>query len=237
MTLQSQLTTAFTAVGTEVKSVRALTGALSGLSTTSKTNVVSAINELFTAIGSAGAAIDDTTPGALTTYSSNKSVALLALKAPLASPTFTGTVAGVTKTHVGLANVDNTADSAKPVSTAQAAAILALISDASSTSSTTTTYSANKINTAVAAAVAALVASAPSALDTLDELAAALGDDAAFATTVSTALGNRVRWDATQTLTAPESLQARTNINAAGLTTDLGDPTADFAATFAAALV
>jgi len=36
-----------------------------------------------------------------------------------ASPTFTGTVAGVTKTHVGLSNVDNTADSAKPVSTAQ----------------------------------------------------------------------------------------------------------------------
>lgn len=46
----------------------------------------------------------------------------LDLKAPLANPTFTGTVAGVTKTHVGLANVDNTADSAKPVSTAQAAA-------------------------------------------------------------------------------------------------------------------
>src|SRR5690606_17022293 len=42
--------------------------------------------------------------------------------APLASPTFTGTVSGVTKTHVGLANVDNTSDANKPVSTAQAAA-------------------------------------------------------------------------------------------------------------------
>jgi len=55
--------------------------------------------------------------------------ASLALKAPLASPTFTGTatfsgtVAGITKTTVGLANVDNTTDALKPVSTAQGAAI------------------------------------------------------------------------------------------------------------------
>jgi hypothetical protein len=41
-----------------------------------------------------------------------------ALKAPLASPTFTGTVSGITKTMVGLANVDNTSDANKPVSTA-----------------------------------------------------------------------------------------------------------------------
>lgn len=44
-------------------------------------------------------------------------------KAPLASPTFTGTVAGITKAMVGLGNVDNTADSAKPVSTAQQTAL------------------------------------------------------------------------------------------------------------------
>lgn len=47
----------------------------------------------------------------------------LAAKAPLASPAFTGTPTGITKAHVGLANVDNTADASKPVSTAQAAAI------------------------------------------------------------------------------------------------------------------
>lgn len=44
-------------------------------------------------------------------------------KAPIASPTFTGTVSGVTKSMVGLGNVDNTADTAKPVSTAQQAAL------------------------------------------------------------------------------------------------------------------
>jgi hypothetical protein len=40
------------------------------------------------------------------------------LKAPLDSPTFTGTVSGITKGMVGLPNVDNTSDVNKPVSTA-----------------------------------------------------------------------------------------------------------------------
>lgn len=43
----------------------------------------------------------------------------------------------------------------------------------------------SEIQTLIDAAVAALVASAPGALDTLDELAAALGDDANFAATVT----------------------------------------------------
>lgn len=44
-------------------------------------------------------------------------------KAPLANPTFTGTVSGVTKAMVGLGNVDNTADADKPVSTAAQTAL------------------------------------------------------------------------------------------------------------------
>lgn len=47
----------------------------------------------------------------------------LAAKAPLASPTFTGTVSGVTKAMVGLGNVDNTTDAAKPISTATQTAL------------------------------------------------------------------------------------------------------------------
>ena len=39
-------------------------------------------------------------------------------KADIASPTFTGTVGGITKAMVGLSNVDNTTDAGKPVSTA-----------------------------------------------------------------------------------------------------------------------
>jgi hypothetical protein len=44
-------------------------------------------------------------------------------KAPIASPTFTGTVAGITKSMVGLGNVDNTTDANKPVSTATQTAL------------------------------------------------------------------------------------------------------------------
>lgn len=47
----------------------------------------------------------------------------LALKAPIANPTFTGTVSGVTKSMVGLSNVDNTTDTNKPVSIAQQTAL------------------------------------------------------------------------------------------------------------------
>ena len=98
----------------------------------------------------------------------------LGLKAPLASPTFTGTVSGITKSMVDLGSVDNTADTAKPVSTAQATAIATAKSEAIADAT---------------AQVNAVIASAPAALNTLDELAAALGDDANFATSVTTSLG------------------------------------------------
>jgi hypothetical protein len=47
----------------------------------------------------------------------------LNLKANLASPTFTGTVAGITKSMVGLSNVDNTSDINKPISSATQTAL------------------------------------------------------------------------------------------------------------------
>lgn len=55
----------------------------------------------------------------------------LAAKAPLVSPAFTGTatfagpVTGLTKATVGLANLDNTSDASKPLSTATSAALAA----------------------------------------------------------------------------------------------------------------
>lgn len=48
-----------------------------------------------------------------------------------------------------------------------------------------------QVDATVAAAVASLVASSPSALDTLDELAAAMGDDANFAATLTTSLSSK----------------------------------------------
>ena len=47
----------------------------------------------------------------------------LALKANLASPTFTGTVGGITKSMIGLANADDTTDLSKPVSAATQTAL------------------------------------------------------------------------------------------------------------------
>jgi hypothetical protein len=47
----------------------------------------------------------------------------IALKAPLADPTFTGTVSGITKTMVGLGSVDNTTDLDKPISNATQTAL------------------------------------------------------------------------------------------------------------------
>lgn len=64
---------------------------------------------------------------------------LLSAKAPLASPTFTGTVSGITATMVGLGSVNNTADTAKPVSTAQQTALDLKANLASPTFTGTTT--------------------------------------------------------------------------------------------------
>jgi len=65
----------------------------------------------------------------------------LDLKAPLASPTFTGTVSGITKTMVGLGNVDNTSDLNKPVSTATQTAIQAQLVDSTLIGGVTTSSS------------------------------------------------------------------------------------------------
>lgn len=54
---------------------------------------------------------------------SAKQQAALDLKAPLASPTFTGTVSGISQSMVGLGNVDNTSDANKPISTATQTAL------------------------------------------------------------------------------------------------------------------
>jgi len=86
-------------------------------------------------------------------------------------------VTAITKTSLGLANVDNTADASKPVSTAQASAIATAKSEAIADAT-------SQVN--------ALLAGAPAALNTLDELAAALGDDANFASSVTTSLGLKV---------------------------------------------
>lgn len=161
MSLQDQIVSLAQAIGADIKALKSADGNLSSLSTSAKTNLVAAINEIYTLVGSGGVTIND-----------------------------------------------------------------------ASTVSTTQTWSASKSTAAIAAAIStlqnSLVNGAGSALDTLKELETALGGDANFAATVATALGNRVRYDAVQTLTAPQQLQACTNIG-------VGDPAHNFVTDYTAA--
>jgi hypothetical protein len=114
----------------------------------------------------------------------------------LTSPAITSP-SGLVKADVGLDDVDNTSDADKPISTATQAALdlkAPLASPALTGTPTAPTATAGTNTTQVATtafvtgAVADLVASAPSALNTLNELAAALGNDANYATTITNAL-------------------------------------------------
>jgi hypothetical protein len=84
---------------------------------TALTNLVASAPEALDTLNELAAALGDDASFATTVTNS------IATKAPIESPTFTGTVAGVTKTHVGLGNVDNTSDADKPVSTATQTAL------------------------------------------------------------------------------------------------------------------
>jgi hypothetical protein len=118
----------------------------------------------------------------------------------LTSPVI-NTPTGITKSDVGLANVDNTTDANKPVSTATQTALDAkapLASPALTGTPTAPTANAGTNNTQVAttayadAAVAAIVDGAPALLNTLNELAAAISDDEAFSATITTSIGTKV---------------------------------------------
>lgn len=199
MSLSTNVTDLATRVATEIKANKTLLNGNaadnSALTTTAKTNLVAAINEV--AAASAGAAgIDDATITTTSTWSSSKTNSSI-----------------------------NTAVATKPS-----------INDAAA--QTTTVWSGSKTDSEIGTRVSALVDAAPGTLDTLNELAAALGDDPNFATTINTALGNRVRYDAAQTLTGPQQVQARANIDAASAT-DVGPtaPATSYVASFNAGLL
>ena len=107
----------------------------------------------------------------------------------------------VTKAQVGLGNVDNTSDAAKPVSVAAQTALdlKAPLGSPAFTGSPTGPTAAMGTNTLqlattafVQTTVGNLINAAPTALDTLNELAAALGNDPNFATTVTNNLAGKV---------------------------------------------
>ncbi len=163
MSLATRIESLVIRVAQEFNDVRAKAGNLANLTTTDKSNLVAAINELQAAVVSS-AVIDDAHVAATTTYSSNKIVSLLdALKAEI-------------------------------------------------------------------------LGGADAAYDTLVEIQQLLQNGTSGLDALLTAVNNRVRFDAVQTLTAPEQAQARSNIGAVAAS-DVGNTDTDFVAVFEGALV
>ena len=95
--------------------------------TTAIANVVNGAPSSFDTLKELADALaaDETAAATLTTLVGTKlsSATAASTYAPIASPTFTGTVNGITKAMVGLGNVDNVSDASKPISTATQAAL------------------------------------------------------------------------------------------------------------------
>jgi hypothetical protein len=119
-----------------------------------------------------------------------------------------------------LTNVDNTSDADKPISTATSTALAfkAPLANPALTGIPTAPTAVSTTNTTqiattefVKTAIANVIDLAPGALDTLNELAAAINDDASYASTVTTALGLKAPLDS-PTFSGTVSLPATTSI-------------------------
>ena len=169
MSLQGQITTLVQAIGGDVRTLTAAQGNLSALTTTQKTSLVGAINELQ------------------------------------------GLVGGLT----GAPSV---------------------INDAAAAGVTDRTYSADKIIALLASLRGDILGGASAAYDTLLELQTGLQNEQTATNNILTALGNRVRFDAAQTLTSAQQAQALANIGAASAAS-IGNTERDFVADYVAAKV
>lgn len=156
---QAELDEVFVEIGTLFKGVDGRAGDLSSLSTTAKSTLVAAINEVKNQVGAAGAQIIDTSPSTTTVYSSSKTDL--------------------------------------------------------------------QISDARAALKDEILGGASAAFDTLQELVDYFNnldaENDADVASLFTAVGNRVRFDDAQTLTASEKIQANANIGSVSLA-DFGDP-------------
>lgn len=175
MSLEQKLNTLASAIGADVKALRLAKGDLTALSTSAKTNLVAAINEVY-ALAQAGT--------------------------------------GVILDTAGDGIVDKT-------------------------------WSADKIGDSILASINSLrtelTNGASAALDTFGEIATQLAADQSGVAALSTAISNRVRFDAAQTLTALEKTTARDNIGAASavdltaLTTAVGNTEQDLVTVYTTA--
>lgn len=166
-TTEAEIKLFATEVGTQIKGLRTLMGLLSNLTTTDKTSLIAAINEVNAKTAGAGAQIDDVTARTTTVYSSSRTEA--------------------------------------------------------------------RITEATAALKSDILGGAGPTVDTLKEIADILTSSGSDVAALTTALSKRVRFDAAQTLTAPEKVQVNANIGSVSLA-QFGDPAATYRDVFLAAL-
>lgn len=226
MSLELRVTALANAIATDIKALRATDGSLAALSTTAKSSLVAAINELYATVDAIDTSnvIDDNASGLTTTFSSTKILSEItaAVAAVVdASPTALDTLSE-------LANaLGDDPNFAATITTALGERVS--INAQSFTSPQQAQARAN-----IGAAAATDLTALQSTVSTLS-------------TTTTNALAKRVAVDAGQGFTAPEQAQGRSNIGAASqadmsqaqtdisaISTSIGNPETDFAAAYAA---
>ena len=233
------------AIGADIALLKTTIGVKTDLTTTDKTNLVAAINELAIKIAAvetlqqSASEIDDSAPKANRVYSSNKVKSLID---EINTTLGTLTASGYADVGVGLKTLKDKVDTLEQ----KTVDLTELIKDTAT--ETISVWSSTKTDAAITAAVGTakseltdkinadvakvksdiLGAGVPETLDTLTEIADKLNGDAALVANLSVALNNRVRFDEEQVLSSEQKTVACTNIG-------IGKPNTDFVAIYDAA--
>lgn len=201
-TLSEQINSLATRIGTECKTLRTQIGTLTSLSTSDKTSLVGALNEVRTAANSLSSSVNS-----------------LSTRMTAAEGT-----ANTNKSDVaGLKLSVSTLQSSLSKLEGEVSAIQGLVESQTnindSLASSTTTYSSSKIESVVTEAKQAvkndLLGGAGAAYDTLKELADLIQTNASAIGSLKAIAAGHVRFDQAQSLGDPQKQQARTNIGAA----------------------
>ena len=249
-TLSGQIAALAQDIGAKCKELQGLTGSLTNLTTSDKTSLVAALNELKSAIGANVSSLNSLS-GRMTTVEGSAS------KNAGDIVTINASIGTINATLLELQGAVEDLEGAVAGATG--------IDD--NTTSTATTWSSSKINSQITSAAQTvkneILDGAGTAYDTLKELGALIQANASAIEALEALAAGHVQYDKAQTLTDAQKSTARQNIGAASsadlstltqrvgtvegkasanesglsaLSTAVGDTTADFVAIFRAAM-
>lgn len=258
----NEIKSALDTAASDINSLETSVGTLSSLTTTAKSDLVSAINELQSEIDGISFedlnnATSDNTPNTLVKRDLSGGFSAGAVTASsIVTHTIDGAAGGL-NIATGLDSFVVQAGSAD-ITTYSGDIVL----NASGNTYIDSATAENEVATIgdIDSAIAALVDGAPALLDTLNELAAAINDDASFASTITTAIATKADDSAVVKLTGSQSIDgiktftsapvvpddSFTIAKTAGLqaaldskasTANVGDTTVNYVTTFEAGLV